>query len=78
MSWTFTAPTPGNWYWYREPGLNLDRPMPAWIFGTGEHMVYATLCAVHEQGNFQTTRHIQQCPGEWSGPIPVPEMKITA
>lgn len=72
MTWTSTKPLAGYWYWYREAGLNLDKPMPAWIFDTGGNMVYATLCAVHQYKDFRHTRNLQACKGEWWGPVEMP------
>jgi hypothetical protein len=66
MIWTRNHPQPGCWYWYREPGLNMNRPLPVWIFDSGT-IGYAALCAVHDGDS--TIRRVEHCPGEWAGPI---------
>ena len=40
--WTTDKPTTPGWYWYREPGLNLDTPCPAWVFDVKPRL-YATV-----------------------------------
>ncbi len=47
MTWTLQKPTKPGWYWYREPGLNLDKPMPAWVYQSGQ-VLYVKLCGAHE------------------------------
>ena len=47
MTWTMQKPTQPGWYWYREPGLNLDKSMPAWGCLTGQ-ILYVKLCGVHK------------------------------
>ncbi|MCS6297217.1 MAG: hypothetical protein H8K09_13355 [Nitrospira sp.] len=66
-----TSPTISGWYWYREDGLNLDRPMPVWVF---EHSgrIYADLCTVHEPATFRCTRMVTDCPGDWLGKLEPP------
>ena len=65
MSWTLQKPTTPGWYWFREPGLNLDKPMPAWVYQTGQ-ILYVKLCGAHEA--FEDTR-LTDLKGEWAGPI---------
>lgn len=64
-------PTTSGWHWYRENGVNLNRPMPAWVF---EHSgrLYVDLCAVHEPATFCRTRQVQDCSGDWLGAMEVP------
>lgn len=73
MTWTNDRPTEQGWYWYHEDGINHNKPMPAWIFGTGGKRIYVDLCAVHERHDFARTRDITTCKGKWAGPMDVPE-----
>ncbi len=73
MTWTTDTPTNGGWYWYQEDGINLNKPMPAWIFGTGGKHLYADLCAVHERQDFASVREVTTCKGRWTGPMETPQ-----
>ena len=68
MNWSTEKPTRPGWYWFREPGLNLDKAMPAWVYQTG-HIFYVKLCGVHEE--FEEKR-LNDLKGEWAGPISPP------
>lgn len=67
-----SVPQKSGWYWYREDGLNLNRPMPAWVFGS-EVCLYTELCAVHEPATFCRTRKVRDCPGDWLGVVEGPK-----
>jgi hypothetical protein len=68
MSWTIEQPTKPGWYWFREPGLNLDKPMPAWVYQTGD-IVYVKLCGAYEDC---AEKRLDELKGEWAGPISPP------
>ena len=68
MTWTLQKPTMSGWYWFREPGLNLDKPMPAWVYQSGQTF-YVKLCGAHE--DFKE-RRVSDLEGEWAGPITPP------
>jgi hypothetical protein len=77
MTWTLHKPTKPGWYWFREPGLNLDKPMPAWVYevlhnrvGEQGKIVYVQLMAQHEEQ--PVTKRVSDCQGEWAGPITPP------
>jgi hypothetical protein len=51
MIWTRTKPTQTGWYFYREPGKNLDKRMEAWVFTSGKFIVSpAWADALHRNG----------------------------
>jgi hypothetical protein len=68
MSWTLHKPTKSGWYWFREPGRSLDRPMPVWVYQSGE-VFYVQFCGAHE--DFDDKR-LDDLKGEWAGPITPP------
>ncbi len=72
MNWTSTKPTVSGWFWYREPGRNFNKPMPAWVFNNGDH-IYVSLMAVHDDRMIDPTVHIHALKGEWAGQMEVPE-----
>lgn len=72
MTWTTDRPTVSGWYWYKEAGLNYDKPMPTWVFDTGG-LFYASRMAPHELANIATTQRLTSCPGKWWGPVEVPD-----
>lgn len=68
MSWTLEKPSKSGWYWFREPGLNLDKPMPAWVYQSGESFC-VKLCGAYEDCN---EKRLDELKGEWAGPISPP------
>jgi hypothetical protein len=68
MTWTLQKPTKPGWYWYREQALNLDKPMPAWVYQSGQ-VLYVKLCGAHED---LEERGVNELNGEWAGPISPP------
>ena len=68
MMWTTAKPIKPGWYWFREPGLNLDKPMPAWVYQSGQ-ILYVKLCGAHEDVE---DRGLNELNGEWAGPITPP------
>ena len=70
MPWTKDKPSRSGWYWYREPGLNMNRPMPAWVYDLGRDF-YASLMAVHSE---PVVKNVKDCKGEWeaAGSMEVP------
>ena len=72
MTWTSTKPTQGGWYFYRESGKNMDKPMVAWVFRQAP-LVFVTLCPMHDMQKVMLTTLVMEHPGEWWGPIKVPE-----
>ena len=42
VSWIRNKPTKPRWDWYKDPDLNMGRPMPAWIFDSNR-LFYANL-----------------------------------
>ncbi len=66
MNWTSTKPTVSGWFWYREPGRNFNKPMPAWVSNNGNH-IYASLMAVQDDRRIDPTLHITALKGEWAG-----------
>jgi hypothetical protein len=78
VKWTPKKPPASGWYWYREPGLNMDKPLPAWVYEVQHHrdgldgrIAYAHLMAQHEQR--PVTKRVSDCTGEWAGPMTEPE-----
>ena len=63
-----------GWYWYREPGVNMQKPFPAWVYhnraGAQGKIVYAQLIAQHEP--HPIGKRLDECKGEWAGPIHSP------
>ena len=68
LTWTTDKPKAPGWFWYREPGLNGDKPMTAWVFDSHK-LFYAHLCAVHQE---PVVRQMNHCAGEWAGPMEPP------
>jgi hypothetical protein len=69
LGWTQDKPTKSGWFWYREPGLNMDQPMPVWVYEVKES-VYAQLIAPRQHAF--VIRNVEECRGQWSGPMDVP------
>ncbi len=72
LSWTFETPIRPGWYWYRERGMNLDFPMPAWVV-SDPPFVYVSLFAVREKDPHRQAKQVKECPGEWWGPFDGPK-----
>ena len=68
MTWTIDKPSSSGWYWYREPGFNMDKPCPAWVFDSHQ-LIYVSLMAVHSE---PVVKNVNDSSGEWSGPMEVP------
>ena len=72
MTWTSTKPTTGGWYFYREPGKNMDEPMAAWVFHHPPFL-FVTLCPVQEMKRVLHTTRVTDHDGEWWGPVDLPK-----
>jgi hypothetical protein len=77
MSWTLHKPIKAGWYWYREPGVNMDKPCPVWVYevlhnraGAQGKIIYAQMMAQHEPQPIG--KRLDECKGEWAGPISPP------
>ena len=71
LTWTKERPVKEGWYWYQEDGKNMDSPMPAWIFDASS-IRYACRYGPHELLCFREPHRLDECPGQWCGPIEVP------
>jgi hypothetical protein len=72
LDWIFDKPSRPGWYWYRERGMNLDFPMPAWVFDQPPFL-YVSLFAVHERERYRHVKQVKHYSGEWWGPFEVPK-----
>jgi hypothetical protein len=72
MTWTTEKPTTSGWYFYRESGKNLDKPMVAWVFTSGK-FIYVSLFLPHGQMPYTETGQTKDFSGEWWGPVEVPK-----
>jgi hypothetical protein len=72
VTWTSDKPTQSGWYFYRERGKNRDKPMSAWIYTLGESL-YLSMFVPHRYIPRQENGQLNDFPGEWWGPVEVPE-----
>ncbi len=72
LAWTFDKPTRPGWYWYKERGVNLDYPMPAWVFDQPP-FVCVLLFAVQERDKYRQVKQVKEYAGEWWGPFGAPK-----
>jgi len=68
MTWTFTKPPTTGWYFYREPGKNIDKSMAAWVY-IKRAVVYVYLFSPHTELPSIDHGQPKDYPGEWWGPV---------
>ncbi len=73
MTWISTKTIVSGWFWYREPGKNFNKPMPAWVFNPNGDKLYVTLMAVHDDRQIDPPVHFDTLKGEWAGPMEMPQ-----
>jgi len=71
VRWSSDKPSLSVWYWYKEPGRNFNKPMPAWVFNANGR-IYVSLMAVHDDRKIDPTVRIDTLKGEWAGPMEMP------
>lgn len=71
MTWTSDKPIKAGWYFYREAGKNMDKPVSVWVYLLGKQ-VYVSMFAPHEAVPRIHHGQARDFPGEWWGPLEVP------
>lgn len=56
MLWTSTKPTKTGWYFYREPGKNMDKPVSVWVITTGKQLYVSMFVPQSPPGAFARGR----------------------
>ena len=72
MTWTKDKPTRSGWYFYRQPGKNLGKPLSAWVY-TQARTVHVSMHAPHDIPQSCPTAQAEDLTGEWWGPLEIPE-----
>ena len=62
----FPKPTLPGWYWYKQAGKNMDKPMPVLVCDTSD-ILYACRFGADEVPNYREMRNLEDCPGRWFG-----------